>query len=63
MKTEKQILIEALKRLEKAGIISDLEEDWDGPNTLIYFAPDRIAYYPTFKFDEAGNIIHAGVTV
>lgn len=60
--TEQEMLISALKRVEQAGIISDLEEDSDGKG-VSYYAPDRLGYWPTFRFDDDGNMIHAGVTV
>lgn len=62
MKTEQEILIAALKRIEKKGIISELEEDTDGFG-VSYYAPDRLGYYPTFRFNDKGEIIHAGVTI
>jgi len=65
MKTEAEILIEALGRIQSEDIISDLEVNYsvDGGGDISYYAPDRLGYYPTFKFDKEGRIVHAGVTV
>lgn len=59
--TEKEIIINALKRMENDGIISDLDVEENG--VVSYFAPDRIGYYPTFKFNNKGEMIHAGVDI
>jgi Fe2+ or Zn2+ uptake regulation protein len=60
MKTEAETLFAALERLEDKGIISELEDDG---GEISYFAPDRLGYYPTFKYDKNGNLTHAGVTI
>ena len=65
MQTEADILIAVLKRLKKKNIIDLLEINYndDKSGDISYYAPDRLGYYPTFRFNSAGEIIHAGVTI
>lgn len=65
MSTEAESLIEALKRLDASKVIWELEVTYheDGSGDISYFAPDRLGYYPTFKFNKNGELIHAGVTI